>query len=186
VQSVRATRQRAEDCVDDPRRRCKDRGLDFVDADRHRKVMALCAAGPDTAPDVPTVINLEPAPARPGIDAPCRIWQFATVSAEVSPSKPGGAPWDADGSPPETAFMLWLGERKVAFPTHSSYSTGGPIADGLVSAGATVKASLTDRDAFFDDRIALISETVPTTLKGGVWKLESGKTSVSLTGRCVE
>ena len=82
--------------------------------------------------------------------------------------------------------MLWLGERKIAFPTQQSYSTGGTIDDGLVSAGATVKASLIDRDAFFDDRIALISETVPATLEEGVWKLESGRTSVSLQGRCVE
>jgi hypothetical protein len=49
-----------------------------------------------------------------------------------------------------------------------------------------VQASLIDRDAFFDDRIALITETVPQTLDEGVWKLESGRTAVSLQGRCVE
>lgn len=184
--SIRATRQRAEDCLDDPQRKCNSRRLDVVDPDKHRKLMGLCVAGPDDAPDVPTVVDLPPPPPKPGLDAPCNIWQFSTVSVEVSPSKSNGAPWDADGSPPETAFMLWLGERKIAFPTQQSYSTGGTIDDGLVSAGATVKASLIDRDAFFDDRIALISETVPPTLEEGVWKLESGRTSVSLQGRCVE
>lgn len=108
------------------------------------------------------------------------------MAVEVSPSKSGGAPWDADGSPPETAFMLWLGERKIGFPTRSSYSTGGPIADGLVSAGEPVKAGLMDRDALFDDRIALITDNVPETLPEGVWTLESGRTSVSLRGRCVQ
>lgn len=190
--SLRAVKQRAEDCVRDPSRECKERGLSFVDPGKHQKVLALCV----NQPDVPSLVGSgrlgvmasppAPPPPKPGIDAPCRVWQFDSVTADVSPSKPGGAPWDADGSPPETAFMLWLGERKVAFPTRSSYSTGGPIVDGLVSAGSPVKAALMDRDAFFDDRIALITDSVPETLSEGVWTLESGRTSVSLRGRCVE
>ena len=114
------------------------------------------------------------------------MWRFDSAAAEVSPSKPGGAPWDADGSPPETAFALWLGERRIGFPTASSYSTGGPIVDGLVSAGAPVKASLTDRDAMFDDHIAGLTGTVPDLLPEGTLTLESGRTSVTLRGRCIE
>ncbi len=189
--SIRGVKQRAEDCVRDPSRECKERGLGSVDTGRHQKMMALCAGQPDR-PNVGRSGLLgmasppAPPPPQPGVDAPCRMWRFASVAAEVSPSKPGGAPWDADGSPPETAFALWLGERRISFPTQSSYSTGGPIEDGLVSAGASVKAALTDRDAMFDDRIAVISETVPGVLPEGTLTLESGRTSVTLRGRCIE
>ncbi|MBK7829721.1 hypothetical protein [Nannocystis sp.] len=190
--AIRGVKQRAEDCVRDPSSECRERGLGSVDPARHQKMMALCTIQPDrpyvarsgllggmASPPAP------PSP-RPGVDAPCRVWRFASVAAEISPSKPGGAPWDADGSPPETAFALWLGDRRINFPTKSSYSTGGPIEDGLVSAGASVKAALTDRDAMFDDRIADISNTVPEILPEGTLTLESGRTSVTLRGRCIE
>ncbi len=165
--SVRDTRQRAEECMNDPKRRCKGRGLGVVDPDRHRKTIADCATGP-------------------GFDAPCRIWQFATASAQVSPSTPGGAPREADDSPPEIAIMLWLGERRIVFPTQQSYSARGIIVDGFVNAGLTVKVSIVERDLFLDDQIALLSDTVPTILYDGVLKLESDTVSVSLHGHCVE
>lgn len=187
--SITDTRRRAEDCVNDPQRGCKGRGLDAVDSDAHRKAMARCSA----APELPKsgvlgsmVSRPAPRPTRPGVDAPCRIWEFASVSVRVASTKSGGAPWDADGSSPETSFSLYLGDRKIAFPTKQGYSTGGPIANGLISAGSTVKASLVDRDAFFDDRIALITDNVPQTLEGGQWRLESGKTAVYLQGRCIK
>lgn len=187
ARSVRDTRQRAEDCVNDPSRRCTNRGLDFVDADRHGRAMSLCATVP-TSRDTPGMVIATPAPPppRPGVDSPCRTWTFSTVSVQVAPNKSSGAPWDADNSPPETAFTLWLGERKITFPTQQSYTVGGAISDGLVSAGATVKASLVDRDAFFDDPIARFSNTVPPLLERGVWKLESGRTSLSFQARCIE
>lgn len=190
--SIRGVKQRAEDCVRDPSRECRERGLGSVDSGRHQKMMALCAGQPDRSSVGHSgliggmALPPAPPPPKPGIDAPCRVWRFASAAAEVSPSKPGGAPWDADGSPPETAFALWLGERRIGFPTASSYSTGGPIVDGLVSAGAPVKASLTDRDAMFDDHIAGLTGTVPDLLPEGTLTLESGRTSVTLRGRCIE
>jgi len=189
-QSLKDIKKRAEDCVHNPRSRCKERGLDLLDADAHRKKMQLCAQDSPSRGDSGLLGRMPsspaPPPPKPGVDAPCRVWRFASVVAAVSPSKPGGAPWDADGSPPETAFALFLGDRRINFPTQSSYSTGGPIDDGLVSAGAPVKAALTDRDAMFDDRIAVISETVPEILPEGTLTLESGRTSVILRGRCIE
>jgi len=41
-------------------------------------------------------------------------------------------------------------------------------------------------DAFFDDRIAVLSDSVPQTLDEGVWRLENGKTSVALIGHCIQ
>ena len=158
-QSVRDTQQRAEECVNDPKRRCKGRGLGVVDPDMHRKAIAHCA-----------------------VDAPCRIWQFATISAEVPPITLGGS----YGSRPEIAITLWLGERKIAFPTQQIYSARGIIADGLVKAGDTVKVSLMERDFFVDDSIALLTDTVPTILHEGVWKLASSSVSVLLQGYCVD
>lgn len=188
VTTLAEVKKRAEDCINNPRRRCKDSGLEFVDLDDQRKTLALCQNNTVVRNDemlgrVGT--SIAPSP-KPGIDAPCRTWRFTSARVNVSPSKPGGGPWDADGSPPETAFTLVLGARRINFPTRSSYSTGGTIEDGLVSAGATVQAFLTDRDATFDDRIAEISDTAPEKLSDGLWTLESGRTSVSLRGRCVE
>lgn len=189
-QSLNDIKKRAEDCVHNPRSRCKERGLDFLVADAHRKKMQLCTQGRPSRDESDVFGGIGVSPPRrapkPGVDSPCRVWRFASVAVEVSPSKPGGAPWDADGSPPETAFALWLGDRRSNFPTQSSYSTGGSIDDGLVSAGAPVKAVLTDRDAMFDDRIAVITDTVPEILAEGTWTLESGRTSVTLGGRCIE
>lgn len=189
-QALKDIRKRAEDCAHNPLSRCKDRGLDFLDTDTHRKKMQLCAQDRPSRGESGLLGGMAsrpaPPPPKPGLDAPCRVWRFASVAAEISPSKPGGAPWDADGSPPETAFTLWLGERRINFPTQSSYATGGSIDDGLVSAGASVKAALTDRDAMFDDRIAVISETVPGVLPEGTLTLESGRTAVTLRGRCIE
>ena len=187
--SLAASKQLAEDCMRDPSRECSGGRRYVVDANDHRKAMQLCEErpGPDRTGMLGAMAPQPAAPApRPGVDVPCRLWQFASVAVEVSPSKPGGAPWDGDGSPPETAFTLWLGERKIGFPTRSSYANGGTIDDGRVATGAPVKAALTDRDAMFDDRIALITDSVPETLEQGVWRLTSGGTSVSLRGRCVE
>lgn len=189
--SIRGVKQRAEDCVRDPSSECKERGFGSVDPGRHQKMMALCASQPNhpyvarSGLLVGTGSPPAPPPPKPGVDAPCRVWRFASVVAKISPSKPGGAPWDADGSPPETAFALFLGERRINFPTQSSYTTGGSIENGLVSAGASVRAALTDRDAMLDDRIAIIGDTVPDVLAEGTWTLESGRTSVTLRGRCI-
>lgn len=188
-QAVDNARRRAEDCVNDPQHGCKSRGLDVVDPDRHRKAMARCAA----APDIPKLGIIgtgastpAPPPPKPGVDAPCRIWEFESVSVQVAPTKSNGAAWDGDGSPPETSLLLHLGDRKLSFPTRQGYSAGGAIVNGLVNTGTTVKASLMDRDAFFDDRIAVLSDSVPQTLEEGVWLLESGKTSVALLGHCIQ
>jgi len=186
-QSLSAARLLAEDCARDPGGECSGGRRYAVDADDHRKAMQMCAQNnPGSERSGATASLPKPPPPRPGIDAPCRQWQFTTVVVEVASSKPSGAPWDADGSPPETAFALWFGERKISFQTRSGYSTGGAIIGGLVRAGTSVTAGLVDRDAMFDDTIASITDTVPETLERGVWSLVSGGTSVSLRGRCVE
>lgn len=81
---------------------------------------------------------------------------------------------------------MTLGERKISFPKRSSYSNGGPIADGLVGAGVSVRAIVIDRDAFFDDRIADLIGNVPDTLPDGTWSLEEGRTSLTLRGSSIE
>lgn len=194
--AIAALRQRAEDCIRDPRKHCREKGLDFVNADYQRKLLALCSSdtaeptrrsgvlGVMTRPTPPA--PPAPPPPRPGIDAPCQTWRFDSLNVEVAPSKSGGAPWDGDGSPPDTAVNLYLGERKVSFPKRSSYSNGGVINDGLVSTGLSMRAVIIDRDAFFDDRIADLTGNVPDRLPDGAWNLQSGRTSLTLRGRCIE
>ncbi len=189
-ESIRETRERAEDCVRDPKKQCTDRRLTFVDSDRHNKAMAMCngekkatlggvvGGSPPAAPVAP--------PPKPGVDAPCRLWQFTSMAAQIAPSKPGGAPWDADNSPPEVAIGISFEQRRITFPVQRAYSTSETITDGYVKAGAPVRVSLTDRDALFDDRIAVLEDDAPQMLPDGAWKLESGKTAVILQGRCVE
>lgn len=54
------------------------------------------------------------------------------------------------------------------------------------AAGVSVRAIVTDRDAFFDDRIADLIGNVPDTLTDGTWTIEEGRTSRTLRGTCIE
>lgn len=191
AESIRETRERAEDCVRDPKKQCTDRRLSFVDSDRHNKAMALCPSEKKAIfAGVAGIGSSLPAPVapppKPGIDSPCRLWQFTSMAAQIAPSKPGGAPWDGDNSPPEVAIGIRFEQRHITFAVKQAYSTSGTITDGYIKAGTSVKVSLVDRDALFDDSIAVLQEDAPQTLPDGAWRLESGKTSVILQGRCVE
>lgn len=187
TESLAAIQRRAEDCVREPNKHCRDKGLDFLNPNQHNKLLALCPAAAATPRGGTLGMMARPAPPpRPGVDAPCRTWRFESLAVEVAPSKRGGAPWDGDGSPPDITVSLRLGERRTALPKRSGYTSSGPIVNGLVDAGTSTRAIVTDSDAFFDDPVADLVANVPETLEDNAWTLSDGRTSLLLKGRCIE
>ncbi|WP_096326894.1 hypothetical protein [Nannocystis exedens] len=171
--ALEASRKRAQDCRIDPRRRCSDRGLTFVDPRAHERALARCEPARPHAD--------APPPQRPGVDSPCHLWQFSSLAARVAERE-----YDADGSAPELTVALHSEGRRIGLPMVRSYSTEGELTDLYLRPGATATVTIWDRDAFFDDHLASLEGNVPPTLPGGVWTLRQGETQAALAGRCIE
>ncbi|MDC0721288.1 hypothetical protein [Nannocystis bainbridge] len=172
--AIEASRKRAQDCQIDPRRSCSDRGLTFVDPPAHARALARCEPPPP-----PVDLTPPPPPPQPGVDAPCHLWQFSSLSVRVASRE-----YDADGSAPELIVSLHSDGRQIGLPTVSSYSHQGELTDLYLKPGAAVTVSIWDRDLMVDDHLASLAGNVPPMLPSGQWTLGKGETRAVLAAQC--
>jgi hypothetical protein len=185
-------RARADRCLNSPDNQCTTRRLNTLDRERHEKLLTTCivSATVDDPARQPTrggIRKIEPRARVKGIDAPCALWQLSQVAITIAPSKADGAPWDADGSPPEVATSIRV-DRKFAgtIPQRSTYDLSKSFDSLFVRPNQMIEVRLIDRDAMFDDTIANLSSTASALLPGGTLTLQSGRTQAVFTARCVE
>jgi hypothetical protein len=167
--------QRAQDCLNDPSRRCTGRGLDLVDARTHQAALELCTV--------------------PGKNSECRRWQLTSLVAQVPPRSQR-----LDGMDPSPSISVMLDRQRVPLAGKTADSSyllnkvyAGPGAKVVVriSNGARESALA----AFMSGGVALavsgaamdtLSGELPTILPNGTWTLEKGQVKVVFQARCVE
>jgi hypothetical protein len=179
---ITAIQQRAQDCLNDPQRRCTDHRLDTVDARAHQAALELCK----TSPGILGTFRTEPPrPTRqPGKDTECKLWQLSSISAQTSANAPR-----ENGSQLDTSILLWVDNKKISVASPVVSATNLPLKDVYAKPGAQTlvrvwsgplfKAVMSKTWQEFTDRL-------PATLPRGTWTLEMGQTRVVFQTRCVE
>ncbi|MBK8261891.1 MAG: hypothetical protein IPK80_11220 [Nannocystis sp.] len=189
--SMKSIRERAKLCLNEPESGCTTRRLDTLDRGRHEKVLVFCTATTSLEaqkqPARGGIRKIEAPPRVKGVDVPCGLWQLSQVAITIAPSKADGAPWDADGSPPDVSTRIRVDSKSVGtIAQRSTYDVSKSL-DGLfVRPSQTIEVRLVDSDAMFDDAIANLSAVVPTLLPDGKITLQSGRTRALFSARCVE
>ncbi|MBZ5709390.1 hypothetical protein [Nannocystis pusilla] len=178
---ITAIQQRAQDCLNDPQRRCTDHRLDTVDARAHQAALELCKSSPGLAG------TFRPEPPRPrqqpGKDTECKLWQLSSLSAQAPPrpSRNGEAQ-------PEPFVTLMVDRKPVPIAAKAPGATSRQLNDVYLKPGAKFLARVGHHGGFLG--IGGSSETLsgelPATLPRGTWTLEKGQTRVVFQTRCVE
>jgi hypothetical protein len=194
---------RGSDCLTDPKRKCHDRGLSFVEQTELDDLARSCkksasppnsrvgrghkAVKPDPAgkPAGPTQRDTERISAK---NPHCKLWRFTQVVTRVMAKKRSGEAWDGDDSAPDVVVYVTSGGRSIAtFPNKAGYARtdafGQPV---YLDVGAQVSVRVVDSDLMADDPIGRPGGTVPSRLPGGAWVLSAGQATVTLNGQCVE
>lgn len=112
---------------------------------------------------------------------------MSQLTLSIARTKPSGAAWDADGSPPDVTANIFLDEKYAAsVPKRSSYDLAKTFDNFYVRPDQMLNVNLTDVDAMFDDPVARLSVSVPDILPDGLLTLQNGDTRATFTTRCVE
>jgi hypothetical protein len=184
-----AIQQRAQDCLNDPQRRCTDRGLDSVNARAHKAALELCAtpasrdktpAPQNNAPDVWGGLTPRPVFGQ-GNQRKCNLWQLTSLSAQPA-SRSGDSQLD-------TSAQLWVNDQKIPLPSPLSNPKSVPLKDIYLKPGARALVRVwpgpLGRAVIMKTWTELTAE-LPATLPRGTWTLEQGQAKVVFHARCVE
>lgn len=180
-------RKRAEQCLNEPERDCSTRRLDSLDRRGHERALSLCKDHA-SAPGGVGVSRVKAASSVvKGVDSPCALWHLSQVTLSIARTKPSGAAWDADGSPPDVVASVLVDKKyATSVPKHSNYDVAKTLENFYVRADQVLDVSITDVDAMFDDPIAGLSIQVPALIPDGKLTLQSGGTRATFASRCVE
>ena len=159
---------RAQDCLNDPRRHCTDRGLDQVDAGTHQTALQRCK--PQDASSEP-----DRSRRRPGRKTECKLWQLSSISMQVA-----SRGQDATRQSP---VALVIDRRKILVPIGTTNPTERPLTDVYVKPGATVRARVFTGALGTSEAL---SGDVPAILPDRTWTLENGSVKAVFQTRCVE
>lgn len=76
-------------------------------------LLAVLAASGCAYPRKQTVMNPAPPDRVKADERPKDMWSLRIVDAELPQTKPGGLPWDSDGTPPDPFVRVLVNERQV-------------------------------------------------------------------------
>ncbi len=185
ISASQTTRRRADECLNQPDRKCTIRGLPSAERQDIEKARVRCSRAP-----------AQSRPAQPPAAQPvavtverrdCKLWQLTRIALKIAPTKPSGEAWDADGSPPEVTGTLRLDDKRVStIPRNERYSMSHELDNVYAQTGQALSVHLRDVDVMFDDTIATLEIAVPATLPNGALTLAHGNTRAAITARCIE
>jgi hypothetical protein len=172
---------RGSDCINNPSRRCTDRGLEPLEERAHQRALTRC-----TPARAPTRTRPAQAKRSPEPEKRCNLWEVTEITTRVAKRKVSGEPWDGEGSAPDLTLSVWRGnERLVSFGARATFSRTDRFESPVyLHPGERLAVRMVDADAMFDDPIGTATIEVSSTRSADAWRGVSGAATVTLAATC--
>lgn len=168
---------RAEDCMNDPGRRCSDRGLEFLDVGRHEKALQACRVAEKPRASRPTRARREP-------EQRCDRWEVTAMEINIAELNHAGRHWDSANDPPDVVGSLRRRDELLApLRERSGYSRTERF-ELYVKPYERLVLTLADSD-WGSEPIATVTIEVPAEIGDGKWRAVGESATVTMTATCL-